>query len=243
MYDKGDIFVRRYDLIPSYFMILGYKNCCNSLVDYADIFQYDIYYLLYSFEEYKDFLFHYVFRFIGAELKTNYTELQKKVEKEFRQGLVYTICEYTMKDFIGGYTTNYFGHIDIDEVYNIKLSMSHNYDCLNLLTEKEAKDQLDCYLDMYNRKKKDAYTNRKKALKDFLDRNQCFTDWYVVKENDKYSVVCYCSNGYKAARQGMTLKELVTFVTYVRLGFILVGQMLKEKFTITENMILYSLSF
>ena len=39
----------------------------------------------------------------------------------------------------------------------------------------------------------------------------------------------------------MTLKELVNFVTYARLGFIQTGKMLKENFVITENMTMYSL--
>lgn len=30
MYDRGDIFVRSYESIPSYFMILGYQNCCDT---------------------------------------------------------------------------------------------------------------------------------------------------------------------------------------------------------------------
>ena len=240
MYDRGDIFVRSYESIPSYFMILGYQNCCDTL-KYADIFQYDIFYLLFSFEEFKDLLFKYVFNFIGAELKTNNTELQQTVEREFQQGLIDNIREYTMKDFIGRYTTKHIGHIDIDEVYNLKLAMTHKQDCTNLLTEEEAKSQLDCYLDMFNRKKKDAYASRKSALRDFLDKNQYATSWYVIKENRTYSVICFYYNSYKVARQGMTLKELVNFVTYARLGFIQTGKMLKENFAITENMTLYSL--
>ena len=92
-----------------------------------------------------------------------------------------------------------------------------------------------------NRKKKDAYASRKSALRDFLDKNQYATSWYVIKENRTYSVICFYYNDYKVARQGMTLKELVKFVTYARLGFIQTGKMLKENFVITDNMTMYSL--